>query len=72
MTNNLEAENAEFAAKKWVWVADPTVGFIKGFVVSEDGDKYTVNCGDEVGIIVMRRRSIMGGYVCCSKETVEN
>lgn len=50
MTNNLEAENAEFAAKKWVWVADPTLGFIKGFVVSEDADKYTVNCGDEVGM----------------------
>lgn len=50
MTNNLEAENAEFAAKKWVWVADPTVGFIKGFVVSEEEDKYTVNCGDEVSM----------------------
>ncbi|KAG5354398.1 Myosin type-2 heavy chain 1 [Yarrowia sp. C11] len=51
MTNNLEAENAEFAAKKWVWVADPQLGFIKGFVVSEDGDKYTVNCGDENRVI---------------------
>lgn len=50
MTNNLEAENAEFASKKWVWVADPHVGFIKGFVVSEEDDKYTVNCGDEVSI----------------------
>ncbi|QNQ00720.1 Myosin type-2 heavy chain 1 [Yarrowia lipolytica] len=51
MTNNLEAENAEFAAKKWVWVADPTVGFIKGFVVSEEGDNYTVNCGDENRVV---------------------
>ncbi|KAG5363689.1 Myosin type-2 heavy chain 1 [Yarrowia sp. B02] len=51
MTNNLEAENAEFAAKKWVWVADDKLGFLKGFVVSEEGDKYTVNCGDENRVV---------------------
>lgn len=68
MTNNLEAENAEFAAKKWVWMADPTDGFIKGFVVSEDADKYTVNCGDEVSMRMVMWKDYSLDFLCLPLE----
>lgn len=41
-------EDAEFAAKKWIWVPDDNNAFIKGFVVSEEPDsKLKVRCTDD-------------------------
>jgi hypothetical protein len=40
-------EDAEFAAKRWVWVPDETHGFIKGFVVREEDDNLHVRCSDD-------------------------
>ncbi|ANB14877.1 hypothetical protein AWJ20_2490 [Sugiyamaella lignohabitans] len=48
-------QDAEFASKKWVWVPDETLGFIKGFIVSEsdNGNTLHVRCTDDsVSIVV--------------------
>ncbi|KAJ3109200.1 hypothetical protein HDU97_008599 [Phlyctochytrium planicorne] len=33
---------AQFAEKKWVWVADKEEGFLAGWIIKEDGDQVTV------------------------------
>lgn len=45
-TKNTAVEDAEFASKRWVWLADDNNAFIKGFVVSEQGDTLQVRCSD--------------------------
>lgn len=42
-------QNSEFAAKKWVWVPDDKLAFIKGFVVDEDLEdgKLRIRCVDD-------------------------
>lgn len=42
-------QNSEFASKKWVWLPDDKVAFIKGFVVSENAEdgKLRIRCEDD-------------------------
>jgi myosin heavy chain 9/10/11/14 len=46
-TRNSAVEDAEFASKRWVWLPDDNHAFIKGFVISEEGDNLTVRCSDD-------------------------
>lgn len=41
------AAQAEWANKRWVWVSDPTLGYVAGWVVSEDGENSQVACVDD-------------------------
>jgi myosin protein heavy chain len=43
------AAQAEWAAKKWMWCPDEQLGYVAGWVVSEDTDKETctVACVDD-------------------------
>lgn len=47
LTDNLQS--SEFASKKWVWIPDDKVAFIKGFVVSENDEdgKLRIRCVDD-------------------------
>lgn len=41
-------ENAEFSSKRWVWIPDPTLAFIKGFVTEDLPEgKVKVRCIDD-------------------------
>ena len=42
-------QNSEFASKKWVWIPDEKLAFIKGFVVSEDSEdgQLRIRCVDD-------------------------
>lgn len=41
------AAQAEWAAKKWVWVPDEHLGYIAGWVVEESNETSTVSCVDD-------------------------
>lgn len=43
-----DAEHMQFASRKWVWVPDQKIAFIKGFVVEEQDDgKLRIRCTDD-------------------------
>jgi hypothetical protein len=37
---------AAWAEKKWVWVADKTDGYLKGFICKENGEEVVVQMDD--------------------------
>lgn len=41
------AAEAEFGAKKWVWVKDANAGFLRAWVTKEEGDNLQVRCTDD-------------------------
>jgi hypothetical protein len=46
------AAQAEWANKKWVWVPDATLGYVAGWIVSEENDMAQVACvDDKVGAV---------------------
>ena len=43
---SMEGEN-DFSGKRWVWLADPTTAFMKGWVVEElENNELLVQCDD--------------------------
>jgi myosin heavy chain 9/10/11/14 len=38
---------AEFSGKKWVWVKDEKLAFVKGWVVEDNGNTLQIRCDDE-------------------------
>lgn len=46
MVKGLEGEN-DFSGKRYVWLKDPQVAFVKGWVVEElGGNRLLVQCDD--------------------------
>lgn len=41
------AAQAEWANKRWVWVTDLTLGYVAGWIVSEQDDTVQVACVDD-------------------------
>lgn len=38
----------EFGEKKWVWVKDDKAGFLKAWIIKEDGDLLHVQCTNDL------------------------
>jgi myosin heavy chain 9/10/11/14 len=54
--NGIEGEN-DFSGKRYVWLKDPNIAFVKGWVVEELGDgKLRVQCDDGSVSSASRRR----------------
>lgn len=41
------AAQGEWANKRWVWVTDPLLGYVAGWIVSEENDTVQVACVDD-------------------------
>ncbi|CAN6615001.1 myosin-1 [Trichomonascus vanleenenianus] len=52
-TTSSSVQDAEFQEKKWVWIPDDNIAFIKGFVVSEETNgMFRVRCSDDSDRVV--------------------
>ena len=53
-TGGIESEH-DFSGKRWVWLRDPEMAFVKGWIVEElDSDRILVQCDDgSVGLFTM-------------------
>ena len=38
---------AEFSGKRWVWVKDEKLAFVKGYITEDNGDVFQVRCDNE-------------------------
>lgn len=72
----LEAKQAEWAQKKWVWVVDNREGCIPAHVVKEAGEDVTVKLNDgnvragrACAHSLLRPRSSMLAYMCAAPLT---
>jgi hypothetical protein len=44
------ASEAKFGERRWVWVKDAKNGFLKAWIVQEEGDNLRVRCTDDTVI----------------------
>lgn len=57
-------KDAEFAAKKWVWLPNDKLAFVKGFVVSkEPNNQLRVRCSDDSVSIFALSLSLLQGNI---------
>jgi len=46
-TSDSARDLAEFSGKRWVWVKDEKLAFVKGWVTEDNGDTLQVRCDNE-------------------------
>lgn len=52
---NDSVEQASWAEKKWIWIADKEQGYLSAYVIKEQDDKLIVKLSDETTVLFIMK-----------------